>query len=409
MLVKQNTLHRRFNVINSSYCPGDRSDPSETQYNELRTNNIDGPESKEGAPDFQSSLPDISFCNTFFNEDDHSSTVNPFAEDSVDAAPLSSTSDGMFESFLNDILSSKDSRTTNANATSSSSTIMSSTKSKPTTTKAKKKGASKATSAQPIKKKKRVVSATYKFRPYQEEKWKERFEDLLAFRRENSHCLVPHTFPENPTLARWVKRQRYQYKLFQQKEPSSMTQERIDLLDGVGFVWHSHEVVWQERLSELMEYKKEHGDCLVPSNYTPNPKLATWVKCQRRQYKLHLRGSPSNITVERIHILEKAGFEWELRSSSYSIKNQIAAHQQKVKALKNELILPPPTVQSSVLNADLSCEGNDDDEDPMAFLKNDEEQGTSSDEPLDLLMDVLNDLPEDLSDEEMIVDASTVF
>merc|ERR1719330_1015208 len=152
-----------------------------------------------------------------------------------------------------------------------------------------------------------------------------------------------------------------------------MTQERIDLLQNVGFVWHSHEVVWQERLSELMEYKKELGDCLVPSNYTPNPKLATWVKCQRRQYKLYLRGSPSNITVERIRILEKAGFEWELRSSSYSIKNQIAAHQKKVTALKNELVLPKTTVVESSTIVDTAMNNNDadDEEDPLDFLKDD--------------------------------------
>lgn len=249
----------------------------------------------------------------------------------------------------------------------------------------------------PIKKerksrKKRIVNANYKFRPYQEEKWKERFEDLLAFRSKNKNCLVPHTYPTNPTLARWVKRQRYQYKLFQQGEQSSMTQERIDMLDDVGFVWHSHEVVWQERLSELLDFKKRHGDCLVPSNYAPNPKLATWVKCQRRQYKLHLRGSPSNITVDRIKILENIGFEWELRSSSYSIKTQIAEHQKKVVALKNELI-PSPIESIGTIGLPLCTqEGTDDYKGMLDFLTDDD---TKNEEPLEFLMNVLDDLPED--------------
>merc|ERR1712154_706761 len=201
---------------------------------------------------------------------------------------------------------------------------------------------------------KRAVNNNFNFRPYQEEKWKERYEDLLSFRKDKGNCLVPHTYPTNPTLARWVKRQRYQYKLFQQKLPSSMTQERIDMLDGVGFVWHSHEVVWHERLCELKDFKAKTGDCLVPSNYLPNPKLATWVKCQRRQYKLHLRGSPSNITVERIKILEDIGFEWELRSPSFSIKNQIAEHQKKVTALKKELVPSSPVVMDSVKSIGIS-------------------------------------------------------
>jgi len=179
-----------------------------------------------------------------------------------------------------------------------------------------------------------MTTAPNKFRPYQAEKWKERYEDLLQYRKEHGHCLVPHTYPPNPILARWVKRQRYQYKLFQMKEQSSMTIERVQLLASVGFVWHSHEIVWQERLNELLVFKSQYGHCLVPSNYPFNPKLATWVKCQRRQYKLYLRGCPSNITEARIAILEKHGFEWQLRSSSYSIEKEITAHQSKLRAMK---------------------------------------------------------------------------
>jgi len=173
-----------------------------------------------------------------------------------------------------------------------------------------------------------------KFRPYQAEKWRERYEDLLQFRKEHGHCLVPHTYPANSILARWVKRQRYQYKLFQMKEQSSMTLERIQLLANVGFVWHSHEIVWQERLNELLIFKRQFGHCLVPSNFPFNPKLATWVKCQRRQYKLYLRGSATNITDARIEILENHGFEWQLRSSSHSIEQEIAAHQKKLRLMK---------------------------------------------------------------------------
>jgi len=386
-------------------------------------------------------ITDINFCDSFFNETEqqqqimHSSSF--ILQQQPDVAP-SSSSEALLEKLSNDLLNSNRSPTTSLNtslntatATSTSATTSTttstaatkSTKKKAATKKSKSQTPAAATKTTTKKKKKRIVSATYKFRPYQEEKWKERFDDLLKFRESSGgHCLVPHTYPENPTLARWVKRQRYQYKLFQQKEPSSMTQERIDLLANVGFVWHSHEVVWQERLSELMEYKRTVGDCLVPSNYAENPKLATWVKCQRRQYKLYLRGSPSNITVERIRILEKAGFEWELRSSSYSIKNQIAAHQQKVSMLKKELMLPTTSVVESMRTTSTSTtkqeeeeDDDDNDEDPLDFLKDDDfgvatenKSGNNNEEPLDFLMDVLNDLPEDLPEDDSMV-AETVF
>jgi len=156
---------------------------------------------------------------------------------------------------------------------------------------------------------------TQRFKPFHEEKWNTRLKELLQYREERGDCLVPHTFNPNPQLARWVKRQRRQYKLTLEGRASTMSQERLAILNEIGFVWDSHEAAWQEKLNELYQYCKERGNCLVPSNYKVNPQLATWVKCQRRQYKLYWIGRPSAMTPERIIRLEKMGFEWEIRSS----------------------------------------------------------------------------------------------
>ena len=124
-----------------------------------------------------------------------------------------------------------------------------------------------------------------KFRAYQAENWTEKFEELLRFREENGHCLVPNCHPENPALAQWTKRQRYQYKLKMDGKRSTITDERVRALDEAGFVWDSHKAVWAERLEELKEFKKQYKHCNVPSRYKPNHQLAIWVKRQRRQWK----------------------------------------------------------------------------------------------------------------------------
>lgn len=157
-------------------------------------------------------------------------------------------------------------------------------------------------------------STSKRFRPYQAGQWAEKFEELCQYREKTGHCLVPHTFSENLPLARWVKRQRYQYKLMKEEKPSTMTEERVIALDNIGFVWDSQGAAWGERLTELKDFREVYMHCNVPSNYSENPQLATWVKCQRRQYKLHLEGKPSNMTPQRISELEILGFEWELRS-----------------------------------------------------------------------------------------------
>lgn len=150
------------------------------------------------------------------------------------------------------------------------------------------------------------------------ENWTEKFEELMEFRGRYGHCLVPNCFPENPALAQWVKRQRYQYKLKVESKRSTMSDERIQALDRIGFVWDSHRAIWDERLQELLEYRCSHGDCNVPSRFAENRQLAVWVKRQRRQYKFYMEDKPSSMTPERIHRLEMIGFEWDLRKKKGS-------------------------------------------------------------------------------------------
>ncbi|KAG7347690.1 helicase domain protein [Nitzschia inconspicua] len=168
------------------------------------------------------------------------------------------------------------------------------------------------------------VSIQSRFRHYQADKWTTMLEELIQYRRQFGHCNVPHTSKDFPELGRWVKRQRYQYKLMQEgKKESTMTPARAQTLEQVGFVWDAHSSTWHRRYQELTAFCLEHGHCNVPSNFPPNPQLSTWVKFQRRQYKAlqkvgrhrEERGAASghSLTPVRIQALEQLGFQWELR------------------------------------------------------------------------------------------------
>jgi hypothetical protein len=156
-------------------------------------------------------------------------------------------------------------------------------------------------------------NAKGRFRSYQAEQWSDRYDDLAAFRGIHGHCLVPHNMPENPPLAQWVKRQRYQYKLLTAGKHSTLTQERVMELESLGFVWDSHAVAWEERLDELRLFKAKHGHTTVPANFKGNPTLAIWIKCQRRQLRLSKKVEPSNMTHERMQKLDALGFVWNPR------------------------------------------------------------------------------------------------
>jgi Helicase associated domain len=155
-----------------------------------------------------------------------------------------------------------------------------------------------------------------RFREYQAEIWSEKFEELCAFRRVHQHCHVPNQYAENVGLAQWVKRQRYQFKLKMEAKHSTLSDARIRLLNTIGFIWNSHDAVWEERLQDLLHFKSTHGHCVVPSNYEPNPQLAVWTKRQRRQFKMYQEGSASSMTPDRIAKLEKVGFVWDCRNNN---------------------------------------------------------------------------------------------
>ena len=67
--------------------------------------------------------------------------------------------------------------------------------------------------------------------------WEEKLQELRRYRDKYSDCNVPSNFPENPKLGMWVKCQRRQYKLFKEGKQSSMTRERIEELEEMGFTW----------------------------------------------------------------------------------------------------------------------------------------------------------------------------
>ena len=152
-----------------------------------------------------------------------------------------------------------------------------------------------------------------RFRSHQAESWMEKYEELLDFRLKSGHCLVPNQYSENPSLAEWVKRQRYQYKLKGMGKHSSMSDDRVIALEKLGFVWNSHDAVWEERLKELKLYKNVFGNTNVPSKYEANPQLAIWIKRQRRQFKFLTESKPSTMTQSRVEKLREINFSWSGR------------------------------------------------------------------------------------------------
>jgi hypothetical protein len=145
--------------------------------------------------------------------------------------------------------------------------------------------------------------------------WEDRLSELADYHKIHGHCNVPSRYSENAKLGNWVHNQRIQYKLHLVGKKSLMTPFRIQELESVGFEWRVGVLnVWEDRLSELADYRKIHGHCSFPSRYSENTQLGTWVMTQRKNYRLYHERKITPMTALRIQALESLGFEWGLRS-----------------------------------------------------------------------------------------------
>jgi Helicase associated domain len=114
---------------------------------------------------------------------------------------------------------------------------------------------------------------------------------MYQFKALHGHCNVPARYNENRKLGIFVSAQRSQYKALQMlehdqsadKTRTSLTPERIRLLNDLGFSWtvRSQYLIgesWNQKLNELKLYRDIHGHCNVPARYPDNPGLGIWVR-----------------------------------------------------------------------------------------------------------------------------------
>jgi hypothetical protein len=145
--------------------------------------------------------------------------------------------------------------------------------------------------------------------------WEDRLGELADYCKEHGHCNVPESYSERRKLAKWVANQRRHYRLHLQGKKSPMTLSRVQALESLGFEWDTYGTAWEDRLNELADYRKIHGHCNVPRNYSENAKLGRWVSAQRTQFRLHRERKTSRMTPFRIQALKNLGFEWNRRSA----------------------------------------------------------------------------------------------
>jgi hypothetical protein len=144
-----------------------------------------------------------------------------------------------------------------------------------------------------------------------EDAWMAQYKELIKYKHEFGDCCVPKGYKANTSLAHWVQKQR---KLFKSK---ILAEGRIAKLNEIGFTWEfDKEDAWMTIYKQLMEYKREFGDCCVPRGYKANPSLGGWVANQRWLF------SRKSLPEDRIEKLKQIGFAWESKRNLYNPRNR---------------------------------------------------------------------------------------
>lgn len=148
--------------------------------------------------------------------------------------------------------------------------------------------------------------------------WGRRYQELRAFQKEHGHCHVPTR--QYPQLGVFVQNQRQQYRRYLAGNSTTLTQERIKLLQLINFRWaQSQEMLWQERRNDLKDYWERNGHSNVPQDYANNLQLGQWCMNQRTKHRNKEVGITPDLSEERIRELEKLNFHWNYRDYQWKL------------------------------------------------------------------------------------------
>jgi len=146
-----------------------------------------------------------------------------------------------------------------------------------------------------------------------EDRWRERYQELVEYKRKNGGSLKMPVKPEFTRLRSWCTTQRAIYsKTKQGVKVYGFSEERINLLREIGFRLDTRPT-WDDRFEEFRQHRLRYGHCrpgMYPGDkYHKN--LQRWVDDQRACFRKRREGKPHRgLNEERICTFDSIGFCW---------------------------------------------------------------------------------------------------
>lgn len=137
----------------------------------------------------------------------------------------------------------------------------------------------------------------------------EMLQELLHHKKTHGHCNVSSLDKANAPLARWVNKQRLQYRKLKDGKFSHLTAQRMARLTEIGFVFcpKGKSPSWDDRLALLREKYALDGHLRYPKS---EQAMRSWITRIRKEYQRYQQGQTSLLTQEKIEQLNELGMVW---------------------------------------------------------------------------------------------------
>ena len=106
-----------------------------------------------------------------------------------------------------------------------------------------------------------------------ESQWQRMFNRLEAYLYQHGTLDVDRD--QSPILWAWVDQQRKNY------QKGKVPEERIALLEAIGFVFDLHEASWSLQFEKLQRFYKKYGHAMAPTKNKDDPSFGHWIAQQR--------------------------------------------------------------------------------------------------------------------------------
>ena len=154
--------------------------------------------------------------------------------------------------------------------------------------------------------------------------WESMFQALVRFKQQHNHCNVQ--WDHDLDLAFWVIVQR------ESKQRRTLSIDKIRRLEAIGIEWEPRDERWEAMFELLVQFKQQHGHCIVLHKGAKDRQLAWWCKKQRQRRQ--------RLYANQVQRLDQIGFVWDFWEAMFLTLVQFKQQYGHCNVLRNSSTYP---------------------------------------------------------------------